>query len=506
MNISLVITFGILIFACYLGVRAKKGKTMDLEGWSVGGRSFGAITVFFILAGEMFTTFTFLGASGMAYGVGMPAVYAFNCFYFIIAYWMLPPIWKYAKKHNIMSQADFYEKKYNSVGLGIVVAIIGVIASVAYLVMQFVGLGIIVSASSYGSISSGLAVVLSGIIVAIYVTISGMHGSAWTAIFKDIIILGVILFMGFYFPFHYYGGFGPMFQAIEGMHPEMLLFPAEGLSITWFVSTSIMLALAFYLFPHMQTGVFSSKSAKALRWNAASMPLYQLIIVFSIIIGFSAIIQVPGLEDSDMALFKLAQMSFPPWFVGVIGGAGALAALVPSSIVLLSSATLLSKNIYKVWKPKTTDAQLGTLSRRLVPVLVLFGIIFALNESEVIGLIYIMVYSIIVQLFPALIFSFLKKNPVSKYGALAGMVVGLLLVIYTTLTDTTLATLFPNASSLIKDLDTGLFILFINFIVTYVVGVMTNKAAHTEIQSEEVSRATNSVSGANLDTIQQIKK
>lgn len=485
MNISLVVTFAILIFACYLGVRAKKGKKMDLEGWAVGGRSFGSITVFFILAGEMFTTFTFLGASGMAYNVGMPAVYAFNCFYFVIAYWMLPPIWKYAKKHNVISQADFYEKKFDSVGLGVVVAIIGVIASVAYLIMQFVGLGIIVSASSYGAISSGLAVVLSGLIVTIYVTISGMHGSAWTAIFKDILILGVIVFMGLYFPFHYYGGFKPMFQAIESMHPEMLLFPEAGLSITWFVSTSIMLALAFYLFPHMQTGVFTSKSAKALRVNAASMPIYQLIIVFSIIIGFSAILQVPGLDDADMSLFGLAQMSFPPWFVGVIGGAGALAALVPSSIVLLSSATLLSKNIYKVWKPKTTDAQLGRLSRSLVPILVIFAVFFALNESKLIGLIYIMVYSIIVQLFPALFFSLLKKNPISKNGAFAGMTVGVLLVIYSTVTETTLATLFPNLPNMIKDFDTGLLIMMINFVVTYVVGVSTKKSVNEVKDSKQ---------------------
>lgn len=475
MNSSLFITFAILIFACYLGVSARKGKEMNMEQWAVGGRSFGSLTIFFILAGEMFTTFTFLGASGMAYGVGMPAVYAFNCFYFIIAYWMLPPIWKYAKKHNVMSQADFYEKKYKSVGLGVVVAIIGVIASVSYLVMQFVGLGIIVSASSYGSISSGLAVVLSGLLVTIYVTISGMHGSAWTAIFKDILILGVIVFMGVYFPYHYYGGFKPMFQAIESVHPEMLLFPAEGLSITWFVTTSIMIALAFYLFPHMQTGVFSSKSAKALRWNAASMPIYQLIIVFSVFIGFAAVLQVPGLNDADMSLFKLAQSAFPPWFVGLVGGAGALAALVPSSIVLLSSATLLSKNIFKVWRPKTTDQQLGRLSRLLVPILVIIAIFFALNESKLIGLIYIMVYSIIVQLFPALFFSLLKKNPITKIGAFAGMIVGVSLVIYSTVTDTTLATLYPNLPSMIKDFDTGLLIMLVNFVVTYVVGVSTVK-------------------------------
>lgn len=485
MNFSLLVTFLILFIACYLGVQARRGKDMDMEQWAVGGRSFGSLIIFFLLAGEMFTTFTFLGANGMAYEEGMPAVYAFNAFYFIVAYWLLPPIWKYAKKNKVLSQADFYVKKYDSKSLGIVVAVIGLIASIAYLVMQFVGLGIMVSASSYGGISSGMAVVISGIVVTIYVTISGMHGSAWTAVFKDILTLGVIVFMGLYFPYHYYGGFQPMFESIESAQPEKLLFPAEGMSITWFISTTIMLGLAFYLYPHMQSSVFSSKGTKALRWNAAFMPLYQLIIVFSILIGFSTILQVPGLDNADMSLFKLAQASFDPWFVGVIGGAGALAALIPSSIVLVSAATLLTQNIYKVWKPHATDAKIGKLSRFSVPVLVIITVFFALNETDLIGLIYIAAYSIIVQLFPALIFSFMKNNPINSIGAMTGMTVGVIIVFYTTFTDTTLATLFPNLPVYIKDIEMGLVILIINFVVTYVVSLLINKSRKNNSYDQE---------------------
>ena len=34
---------------------------MNLEQWSVGGRGFGTIFVFLLMAGEIYTTFTFLG-------------------------------------------------------------------------------------------------------------------------------------------------------------------------------------------------------------------------------------------------------------------------------------------------------------------------------------------------------------------------------------------------------------------------------------------------------------
>ncbi len=70
MNLALLIIFAFLALAIYLGIRARRGKDMDLEEWSVGGRGFGTIFVFLLLAGEIYTTFTFLGASGWAYGGG----------------------------------------------------------------------------------------------------------------------------------------------------------------------------------------------------------------------------------------------------------------------------------------------------------------------------------------------------------------------------------------------------------------------------------------------------
>ena len=58
-----------------LGLRAGHGRDMDFEQWTVGGRGFGAIFVFLLMAGEIYTTFTFLGGSGYAYGNGGPAYY-----------------------------------------------------------------------------------------------------------------------------------------------------------------------------------------------------------------------------------------------------------------------------------------------------------------------------------------------------------------------------------------------------------------------------------------------
>ncbi len=71
MNIAIIIIFSFLLLSLYLGIRARKGKDMDLEQWTVGGRGFGPFIIMILLAGEIYSTSTFLGSSGWAYGIAV---------------------------------------------------------------------------------------------------------------------------------------------------------------------------------------------------------------------------------------------------------------------------------------------------------------------------------------------------------------------------------------------------------------------------------------------------
>ena len=48
--------------------------------------------------------------------------------------------------------------------------------------------------------------------MSVYVMTSGIRGAAWTAAVKDVLTLGVVVFIGLYLPSHYFGGIGAMFQ------------------------------------------------------------------------------------------------------------------------------------------------------------------------------------------------------------------------------------------------------------------------------------------------------
>ncbi len=162
---------------------------------------------------------------------------------------------------------------------------------------------------------------------------------------------------------------------------------------------------------------------KVFRKNAAIMPLYSLVLLFVFFAGFAAILQVPGLKggDVDLSLFRLALQTFDPWFIGIIGSAGVLTALVPGSMLVMAASTLLAKNIYRTMVPSASDRQVAKVAKLFVPVVTLVAVLFTFKGGETIGALLLMGYSIVTQLFPALVCSLFPRQTITKQGAIAGM-------------------------------------------------------------------------------------
>jgi hypothetical protein len=159
MSVALLIIIAFLVVAVGLALRARRGRDMDLEQWTAGGRGFGTIFVFLLMAGEIYSTFTFLGGAGLVYGSGGAAYYilGYGTLAYILSYWLLPAVWRYATPRKLLSQSDFCVSQHDSRALGVIVSLVAVAAMIPYLALQLKGLGIIVDATSYGSISSTAA-------------------------------------------------------------------------------------------------------------------------------------------------------------------------------------------------------------------------------------------------------------------------------------------------------------------------------------------------------------
>jgi solute:Na+ symporter, SSS family len=481
MNAALVLIALAALTALLLGIVARRGKDMGIEHWAVGGRGFGWIFVFLLLAGEIYTTFTFLGASGFAYGLGAPAYYiiAYGSLAYVIAYFLLPPIWRYARDHALYSQPDFFVHKYNSTALGVLVSVVDLIALVPYLVLQLTGLGIIVTAAGYGSVPKELSIWVGAAIITVYVMVSGIHGSAWTSVVKDILILTVVLFLGLYLPFHLYGGIAPMFEKIDAAKPGFLVFAPSGQSVAWFVSTVLLTAIGFFMWPHSFSASYSAKDEQVFRRNAIVLPIYQLVLLFVFFVGFAAVLEVPGLKggDTNLALFKLATETFSPVTVGIIGAAGVFTALVPGSLITMTAAMLLAKNVIGLARPDVSGEQTLALAKLLVPVIMLIAVYFTLTENSTIVTMLLVGYSFVTQLFPAVVMSLMRHNPVTPAGAFAGVLVGVVVAAILTFTKTTIGSLFPGLPEVLRDLNVGIIALAANVGAIVVVSAVTRRAA-----------------------------
>jgi solute:Na+ symporter, SSS family len=427
--IALTIIFGIVAVGSFVGLFAGSRYKMDLEQWTVAGRGFGVLLVWLLMAGEIYTTFTFLGASGWAYSKGGPSLYilAYQPLAYVVSFFILPQIWEVGRKHHLQTQADFFQVCYGSKYLAAFVALVGVVFIIPYLQLQLIGLGIIVEVASFEGIGRTPAMLLAFALVAAFVFASGVRGVAWVSVLKDFLLLFAALFVGIAIPYIYFGGVGPMFVAIAHAKPSHLVMPGNTTTLghSWYVSTVLLSALGFYMWPQTFGASFTARSGNTLRRNAVIMPFYSITMPLMLFVGFAALLVLPGLKNGDLSLLTLVRKTFPAWFLGVIGGAGALTAMVPAAIQILTAATLFAKNLYRpLFAPAMTDKGVAVLARVMVLVITGVALSFAIHSSASLVALLLFGYAGVTQFFPGVVLG-LYSSRVTMPGVFAGLVSGI---------------------------------------------------------------------------------
>ena len=426
--IAMTVIFGIILLAAITGLSAGVRRRMNLEQWTVAGRGFGLVLVWLLMAGEIYTTFAFLGASGWAYSRGGPILYAlaYVTLAYVVSFFILPEIWEMGRRFHLHTQSDFFMQRYGSKYLAALVAIVGVVFIIPYLQLQLTGLGIIVEVASFQAISRPMAMTIAFVIVAGFVLSSGIRSVAWVSVLKDSLMLIAAFSIGIGIPYHYVGGIGPMFKALVQTKAAHLTMPGSTVNMghAWYISTVLLTSLGFYMWPHTFGSVFSAKSGDTLRRNAVIMPLYTLTLPLLFFVGYSAILVIPGLKNGDLALLMMVRQTFPAWFLGIVGGAGALTAMVPAAILILAAATLFAKNFFRLlFQPTMTDDAVAKLAKVMVVVVTAIALYFAMHSSTTLVALLLLAYAGIAQFLPGVVLGLFWKR-VTMPGVFAGIVVG----------------------------------------------------------------------------------
>jgi SSS family solute:Na+ symporter len=424
---------GVTILGMIPGMRDKTKGGMKLEDWAVGGRNFGRWLNWFILAGEIYTAFAFLGASGWAYARGGPTFYilGYGALAYIVGYYVLPAMSPVGRKYSLMTQPDLIEHLYSSKFLGILTAVIGIAFLLPYLQLQLTGLGLIIEACSYGQITRVQAMLIAFTLVAVFVYLSGLKGVATTAVAKDVIMIIAVVFFGIYLPVHYFGSVGGMFEALDAAKPGFLSLPGgtKNLDVSWVMSTLVVTSLGFYMWPHFATNSFSAKNPEVLRHNAVYLPLYQICLLFPMLVGFTALLVLAEpLKTPDMAFMTIVQQLFPGWVLGLVGGAGALACMVPAGDLLLSTSMLFTRNVYgRLIDKEVSSHTQGIIARGVVLALTAIALCLAIFLPNMLVNLLLTGYSGVTQFFPMIVFGLFWKKA-TRLGAYCGLIAGEILV------------------------------------------------------------------------------
>lgn len=469
MSSPLIIILTVVVLSSLVGMLAGRRVKMNLEMWTVGGRRFGLFVVWLLMAGEIYTTFTFLGASGWAYSRGAPTFYIliYGALAYTLSFFLLPAIWKVGKKHGLHTQPDFFIHTYGDRYLGVFVAVIGVAFIIPYLQLQLAGLGLIVHEASNRTIQPHTAMLVSFFLTCAFVYTSGIRGTAWVSAIKNFMMLASVLVVGIGVPYIYFGGIGAMFEAMMRQHPRHLLFPGStaNMDTLWVISTLLLTGAGFYMWPHTFSSVFSGKSAETLKRNAIIMPFFQLPILLVIVVGLTALLVIPGLPNGDLSFLALVNKTYSPWFMGFVGAAGAVTAMVPASILVLFASTLLAKNVYQTaFNPGASEQRIVRLSRVMVVVITVTALIFAIYLPNALVNLLLIGYDGVTQFFPAVVLGLFWKK-VSAAAIWSGIITGIGLV----------AVLVLGGRDPFLGVNAGFIALAANFGITCLISILTRR-------------------------------
>ena len=461
----------VVVGGAAIGILAGSGRRMDLEQWTVGGRQFGVLLVWLLMAGEFYTTFTFLGASGWAYSRGAPVYYvlAYQPLSCVVGYFLAPRIWELGRDYRAQTLADFFAARFASERLGALVALVGIVFLIPYLELQLTGLGVIVEVASAHAVGRVPAMLSAFALVAVFVYTSGIRGVAWVSVLKDALLLAVVVTVGVAIPIRYFGGIGPMFATLARTAPRLLVLPGKttNLGPTWFATTVLLTAFGAPVWPHLFAANLSAKSAETLRRNAIVMPLYGITIPLVIFVGFAATVVLPGLRDGDLSMLALVAKTFPAWVLGIVGGAGALTAMVPSAVLILSAATLFMKNVVRpLFAPALDDRGVARGARWAVFVVTAIALGFAIHGSSTLVALLLIGYAGVAQFLPGVLLGAFWPRT-SKVGVACGLVLGLAIV----------GGLMLTGRDPYRGVNAGFLGLCANLACVFLVSVTTRRAA-----------------------------
>ncbi|MEK3805910.1 sodium/proline symporter PutP [Bacillus sp. FSL H8-0547] len=433
---ALITSIGIYMAGMLLiGYFAYK-RTSNLNDYMLGDRGLGpAVTALSAGAADM-SGWLLMGLPGAMYATGLSSMWiVIGLTLGAYANWLYvaPRLRTYTEiANNSITIPSFLENRFadGSRILRLISALVILIFFTFYVSSGMVSGGVLFESTFGLDYHTGLWI-LTGVVVA-YTLFGGFLAVSWTDFVQGIIMFVALILVPIVTVIHV-GGFGPAFETPGSIDPALLdIF--KGTSFLGIVSLFAW-GLGYFGQPHIIVRFMAISSVKEIK-KARAIGMGWMIFssIGAMLTGFFGITYFAGegtkLDDPETVFIVLGEVLFHPYITGFLISAILAAIMSTISSQLLVTASSLTEDIYKTFfRRSASDKELVFLGRMSVLLISVIALILSWEQNDtILGLVGYAWAGFGSSFGPLILLSLFWKR-MTKWGALAGMVVGAATVI-----------------------------------------------------------------------------
>ena len=471
------------------------GRSKNLENFLIGGRNIGAWATAFAYGTTYFSAVVFVGYAGQhGWNIGIGAIWIGigNAILGCLLSWLLfaNRTRKMTKKLESKTMPEYFEKRYDSKGMKILASLIIFVFLVPYSAAVYKGLG-----SLFGMVFPGVDtwvwMLVIATLTAVYLVAGGYIATSYTDLIQGVIMIGgVICLVVAILSHESVGGITGLIENLKSfVSPDGDPNPTTGAQLTSIFGGSSFKFLCFNILltsfgtwglPQMIGKFYAIKDTAAIKRGTVISTIFCTVIgCGAYLIGSTSRLILAGeLPDGGIdsviptVLIKVLGNST----LGTILLAVVMVLLLSASMstlqsVVLTSASAVAVDLIPSLRKKDTSADTKViLTRIFCLVFVICSFVFATQNIPIIVNLMSFSWGLVSGCFIGPYIWGLFSKKITKIGAYAGILAGLLTVGGATLV-ICLTSSFQVAAS--KSPEMGVAAMAISFVVVPVVSLLT---------------------------------
>lgn len=416
-------------------------KIQNTEDYIIAGRSLGFWVFTILVVASICSGMTLLGVAGLGYAAGWPTIWEqlfvpLSASFALIVFGV--KLNEVGTREDYLTIQDYFAQRFESPGtLRSLSAMAGIAVSLIYLVGQYTAISIIL-VWLFG-IPHWQALVIAGVVIALYTTIGGLYAVSWTTLFQGgILILGVLIMAPLVIMEA--GGLTHINEVLAGINPTMVQpwLPSGAPAFTpeFLVSFGLLLIIGLACAPHVINNVLATREKRFFRWSPLiAFCIYAVVMFLVKFAGFAGRVMVeegkfalPEMSNAQDFIFVSAiEFASPNVFVWGILAVIVLAAVMSTTDrLMLTIGSMFGWDIYhNLLKPGASDREVLMVSRIAVIVAAGGTLLLAINPPEMLAWLIWMGIGVMLATFAVPLLAGLYWRRATRSGAIASMAGGL---------------------------------------------------------------------------------